>query len=355
MASAPLTATIPPPRAEAPVPDDRSARLRSLVIARDGAPVAREMPAPARRRDRRGWLLGAGLLAQTGVIVWLMFGNSPPAAAPAPAAIAVRSTAAGAPAPAAALEAQGFVQATRRATISTRVAGVVTAVEVDAGDRVAKGQVLGHLDDSLARREVEVAETQLLGIIARVKNAQKQLLHAQHELEREQAVFEKRFSTAARLEVKQSAVETAETLLEVARDEMAVQRLQIQQQMTMLQNYTLRAPFAGIVVEKNAQVGELLAPAGASGGFTRTGLLTIVDMASLEIVVDVSEQMLRRVRIGQPVNIRLYAFSDLTLKGEVARIMPSADRAKGTLQVRIAIKDPDPRVLPDMGARVAFL
>ena len=131
--------------------------------------------------------------------------------------------------------------------------------------------------------------------------------------------------------------------------------MRVQQQRSLLANYTIRAPFAGIVVERNSQVGELVAPMSAGGSFTRTGICTIVDMDSLVLVVDVGEQQIQSVKVGQAVNFRLYSDERVQMQGRVQRVVPSADRAKGTLQVRITISGKDSRVLPGMRANVNFI
>ena len=336
---------------------DRVARLRSLAIDRETPTSGAPAPANANRK----WLFAIigiqaaliGGLALGGAVA--IPGLSQPAAAVAAVRVPARAPAATVVAPGVQFEAQGFVTATRRATVSTQVAGIVTSVRVEAGDRVTRGQVLGTLDADLAYRDLELAERQVDVLQARLRSADAQTRQADAELQRETPLFEKQFSTRARHMQLQTATEVAFAARDSARADLSVAALQVRQQRSMVGNYTIRAPFAGIVTEKNAQPGELIAPSGAGGGFTRTGLCTIVDMDSLEVLVDVNEQLVTRVRAGQPVSISLYAYPQAKFAGRIGRIMPSADRAKGTLQVRIVIDRPDPRILPDMGARVAFL
>jgi HlyD family secretion protein len=345
---------------------ERVARVRSLAIAGEdrGPGTAGRDGADGGRRGRR--LLVAVIAAQALGLAWLaaerlggqggMLAPLHAAAAAAPAApqalAALPAAAGGAPVR---FEAQGFVVATRRATVSTRVAGIVTTLPVEVGDRVHKSQVLGTLDVDLAERELLLAQKQLKALEAHVRSAEASQRQAAAELEQEQSLQERRFSSAARVLQKRTGADVAGATLDNARADLAVGTLQVQQQRSLLSNYTIRAPFAGIVSEKNAQPGELIAPSGAGGGFTRTGLCTIVDTDSLEVQVDVSEQLVNRVREGQPVQFVLYAYEDKVLRGRVARVMPSADRAKGTLQVRVAILDRDPRILPDMRVRLDFL
>ena len=335
---------------------DRLARLRSLAIARDSTAVGAPLvPAPTSERSvpRNRWLIGIVAVQAVAIGGLIVHGNQIGAT---PAAAAARATSA--PATAAGVgqfDAQGFITATRRATVSTRVAGIVTSVPVEAGDHVVRGQIVGTLDADLANRDLLLAERQVAVVAARLRSAEAQGRQATAEVAREQPLFEKQFSTRAHHLALQTSAEVATAAQDSARADLAVAELQVAQQRSLLGNYTIKAPFAGIVIEKNAQPGELIAPSGAVGGFTRTGLCTIVDMDSLEAIVDVNEQLITRVRVGQPVKLSLYAHPDATFAARVARIMPSADRAKGTLQVRINIDRPDGRILPDMGARVTFL
>jgi RND family efflux transporter MFP subunit len=334
---------------------ERAEKIRSLSIT----PVTETPSAPA----RTGWRkLAVAMLVGVPAIAAAYYAGSVQAPVQQPAPVAVKPTATAVAATDAApvakgvrFEAQGFVTATRHATVSTRVAGIVRAVNVEAGDRVVQGQVLGVLDADLARRELELAEGHVTVLEARVRSAEAQLRQAERDAEQEQQLFARQFSSQARSQQKQTAAEVAAAAVQSARADLKVAKVQVEQTRSMLSNYTIRAPFAGIVTEKNAQPGELIAPSGAGGGFTRTGLCTIVDTNSLEVVVDVSEQLVTQVVPGQPVQLTLYAYQGKNIRGQVSRIMPSADRAKGTLQVRLAIIDKDARILPDMRARVAFL
>lgn len=347
---------------------DRADKIRSLAIGQaergQGVPEGRSRV----RTLAGGALLAAALAAawyagQHGASTGTGAANTPapPAAAQGGAnGSAVPGGPAAHPSAASAragvkFEAQGFVTATRHATVSTRVAGIVRSVNVEAGDRVKEGQILGTLDADLAQRELQLAEGQVQVLASRVTSAEAQLRQARSDLAQEEQLYQQKFSSSARLTARQTAADIAQAAVQSARSDLEVARLQVQQQRSMLSNYTIRAPFAGIVTEKNAQMGELIAPSGAGGGFTRTGLCTIVDTNSLEVVVDVSEQLVTQVKPGQPAELTLYAYEGTVIKGQVSRIMPSADRAKGTLQVRLSILDKDPRILPDMRARVSFL
>lgn len=343
-------------------------RLLNLTAA-EPAPIAnlakrRKEPTQAGKGSRK-WLICAILLAQTGALGWLLYDRA--GATGAEPVTVSRSAGQDTRAPGTTLpasvagssgvefEAQGFTVATRRATVSARVAGIVTAVNIDVGDRVAKGQILGRLDSSYAEHDLRMAEQRRQSLGAQIRIAQASLVQSSGALQRTQALFDRGFSTRADLERVAAEYRVATAQLDNQRSEQAGAGIQIDQLRGVVGNYTIRAPFAGIVIEKNAQQGELLAPTGAGGGFTRTGFATIIDMNSLEIVVDVGEQFVSRVTSGQAVDVGFYAIPDLTIRGRVSQVMPSADRAKGTVQVRIKLETTDPRVLPDMGTKVMFL
>lgn len=255
----------------------------------------------------------------------------------------------------ASLVAQGYIVAKRRATVSSRQLGVIEAIYVDEGDFVTKGQVLGQLDRRDGSLALRAVEAELRTLQAATRSARAQLERERSDLARRSALFDRGFVSKAdneaartRFEVGQADVASALAREQNAREQIARARLQIN-------DLSIRAPFSGIVIERNAQPGEVLAPSGAGGGFTRTGLCTIVDMSSRQIVVDVSEQMIARVRSGQRVEAELPAYPDLDVSGRVAQITPSADRGRGTVRVRIDLLTTDLRILPDMAAKVRFL
>ncbi|WP_326542874.1 efflux RND transporter periplasmic adaptor subunit [Pseudorhodoferax sp.] len=252
-------------------------------------------------------------------------------------------------------EASGFISATRTATVSARTMGQVAEVLVDEGARVRRGQVLARLADQQARTELGLAEAQLAATRARAKAAQAQWHDAQREQAREQSLRDQGFTSDARLGKAVTTTEVAHSALAAARADAALAALQVQRQAQALDDFTVRAPFDGVVLARNAQVGEIVAPGSAGGGYTRTGIYTIVDMQSLEIIVDVNEDMLRSVEPGRQVRAELYSHKGWQLAGEVLRIMPNADRAKSTVRVRIRLLENDPRILPDMAVKVVFL
>ncbi|MDH3254064.1 MAG: efflux RND transporter periplasmic adaptor subunit [Acidobacteriota bacterium] len=251
------------------------------------------------------------------------------------------------------LNASGYVTARRQATVSSKVTGKVLEVLIEEGMQVRVGQVLARLDNSNAMASVRLSEAQLGAARTeleetRVRRAEAQLdldrmtklvadrVASQAELDRAQAEVD---SLSARLESQQQAVGVAERALAVARQS--------------VDDTVIRAPFDGIVVAKNAQPGEMISPM-SSGGFTRTGIGTIVDMSSLEIEVDVNEAYINRVTAGQRVEATLDAYTDWKIPSQVIAIIPTADRQTATVKVRIGFDELDPRILPDMGIRVAF-
>ncbi|GAB3012433.1 efflux RND transporter periplasmic adaptor subunit [Bowmanella dokdonensis] len=253
------------------------------------------------------------------------------------------------------LEAQGFVTATRVATVSSRVMGVVRDVLVEEGDRVVSGQTLARLDDRQAQLALGLAASSLEAIQARIKTAEVDLKEKNLDFQRETNLLDKGFVSEITVNKTRNQVERYEASLEQLQADLQVARLQVRQQETQLDDHVIKAPFAGIVVDTSAQAGEVIAPSAAGGGFTRTGICTIVDMSSLEVMVEINEQMISQIEGGQPVQIQPLAYRDILLAGQVDKILPRVNLAKGTVEVRIRMHDLDPRILPDMGVRVAFL
>ncbi len=225
------------------------------------------------------------------------------------------------------LDASGYVVARRRATVSSKMTGKVLKVFIEEGMYVEEGQILAQLDDSTMKADLNYSQSQLNEAI-RIFNRTKEL--AKDEL-----------ASQASLDAARASVEGLEALNAV--------RKQVVQDMKIL------APFSGVVVYKAAQPGEMISPVSAGGGFTNTGICTIVDMDSLEVEVDVNEAFINRVKPGQPVITNLNAYPKWDIPSEVIAIIPTADRNKATVKVRIALLERDERVLPDMGSRVSFL
>ena len=317
--------------------EDKSDLLRSLRIDRSQD-----------EDDSSGWrtppvaliAIAAACLLGGVTIGWLA--KPAPKAAPAPA-----ETAESAPGPARAgsavggLTASGYVVARARATIAAEVTGRVVEVRVEEGQAVRKGQVLAILDGSIARADAATART-------RVAVAQAEYGEAQRALERAQSLSKSGFVSSANLRTAQARTESAAAQLNAARSD--ANRSAVQ-----LSKYEIRAPFSGIVIDKAAQAGEIISPLSAGGGFTRTGICTIVDMDSIEIEVDVNEAYIGRVSANQKVEAVLDAYPDTVLPGHVIATIPTASRDKATVRVRIAFDARDPRILPDMAIKVTFL
>ncbi|HUL32497.1 MAG TPA: efflux RND transporter periplasmic adaptor subunit [Candidatus Eisenbacteria bacterium] len=263
------------------------------------------------------------------------------------------------------LNASGYVTPRRRATIAAKITGRVTSVLFDEGTRVKEGQLLATLDDSDARRALDAAKADRDASQAAIADFQVQLRNAELELHRTQQLVKDGVSTQQALD---SAVMSADSLrakIELAKQQVVAADARIREQQQAVDNCTIRAPYAGIVVSKDAQVGEMVSPVSAGGGFTRTGIATIVDLHSNEIEVDVSESYIARVQPDQPVTAVLDAYPDWQIPAKVRTVIPTADRQKATVKVRISFTGPghkklidpatEPRILPDMGVKVTFL
>jgi RND family efflux transporter MFP subunit len=280
---------------------------------------------------------------------WLQF------AAPAVRTAAVVAAGAGAAPAGAVLQATGYVTARRRATVSTQITGTLTQVLFEEGDRVAAGQVLARLDDAQLRAALKAAQANVQSTQAQVTLAQVQLEQAQADARRSDELVASGMTTHQLAEQARSNVNTlAATLVSRQRLVEAAQAQLAEAQVNV--DYTVvRAPFAGVIIDKAAQVGEIVSPLSAGGGFTRTGVGTIVDMDSLEVEVDVNEASIAQVRAGMPCEAVLDAYPDWHIPAHVIAVIPDADRGKATVRVRVALEQKDARVVPDIGVRVSFL
>jgi RND family efflux transporter MFP subunit len=258
-------------------------------------------------------------------------------------------------APGAILNASGYVVARREATVSSKFTGKVMDVLIEEGHPVKAGQVLAHLDDTQARAALALADAQLAAARKGVAEDEAKLAQADLDLHRRQALLKEQVVGKAEVDDAQSLVDSTNARIEYAKQQITVAEREVEMQKTNLDDTTIRAPFAGMVISKDAQPGEMISPVSAGGGFTRTGIGTIVDMASLEIEVDVSEAYINRVKDGQKVEATLDAYPDWQIPAHVITTIPSADRQKATVKVRIAFEHLDPRILPDMGVKVSFL
>jgi RND family efflux transporter MFP subunit len=253
------------------------------------------------------------------------------------------------------LNASGYVTARRRATVSSKVTGKVTQIFIEEGQAVKAGQVLATLDDSQARAALALAEAQLAAARKSFAEDQARLKEAELNLQRRQRLLEEGVIGRAELDSAQAEVDSLRARIAYAQEQIGVAESQVTLRRTDLADTVVRAPFSGVAISKDAQPGEMISPVSAGGGFTRTGIGTIVDMSSLEIEVDVNESFINRVRPGQKVEAVLDAYPDWRIPAKVITTVPTADRQKATVRVRIAFDDLDPRILPDMGVKVSFL
>ena len=258
-------------------------------------------------------------------------------------------------APGAVLNASGYIVARRRATVSSKVTGKVIDVLIEEGHPVRAGQILAHLDDTQPRASLALAEAQLAASRKAAAEDQARLQQAELTLQRRQALLKEGVVGKAELDDVQSNVDSLKARIAYTEQQIGVAESQVTLQKTMLTDSVVRAPFAGVVISKDAQPGEMISPVSAGGGFTRTGIGTIVDMSSLEIEVDVNETYINRVTSGMRVEATLDAYPDWRIPSHVITTIPSADRQKATVKVRIGIDKLDPRILPDMGVKVSFL
>jgi RND family efflux transporter MFP subunit len=332
--------------------------------------------------SRRGMWIGLLILVVLVAAGWAW--STRAAAVPVKVAAVVAQSGGGA-APGAVLNASGYVTARRRATVSSKVTGKVLEVFVEEGKAVQKGQVLAKLDDSQARASLAVAQAQLETARRGAAEDEARLREAELTLARREQLVKEQVISKAELDAARAEVESLRARIAVAQQQINVADSQVKQRRTDLADMEVRAPFDGIAVSKDAQPGEMISPVSAGGGFTRSGIGTIVDMSSLEIEVDVSESYINRVHPGQPVEAVLDAYPDWRIPAHVITTVPTADRQKATVRVRIGFEPStpqqsqggrdqnrgtagsgsprsqsggeqlDPRILPDMGVKVSFL
>jgi HlyD family secretion protein len=253
------------------------------------------------------------------------------------------------------LNASGYVTARRRATISSKVTGKVIEVNVEEGMAVREGQVLARLDDSSLQAALRLYRAQLEAAKRQIPESEVRLAQARVMLQRQERLRSEGLNTPNDIDNAKAEVDSLIARIASAQEQVKVAESQIAMQQTAIEDTVIRAPFSGVAISKDAQAGEMVSPVSAGGGFTRTGISTIVDMRSLEIEVDVNESYINRVRSGQPVTAVLDAYPDWQIPANVITLVPTADRQKATVLVRIGFKQLDPRILPDMGVKVTFL
>lgn len=252
------------------------------------------------------------------------------------------------------LNASGYVTARREATVSSKVTGKVVEVLVEEGMRVEAGQILAKLDAANVERSLHLAEAQLELARKQIGETAASLVQAEREYTRLKALIAQTAASQVELDRAETEVKALRARLERQQADISVSEFQVALWQQQIDDTIIRAPFAGIVTSKNAQPGEMISPTSAGGGFTRTGICTIVDISSLEIEVDVSESYINRVQSGQPVEATLDSYPNWRIPAKVIAIIPTADRQKATVKVRVGFEKLDPRILPDMSVKVAF-
>jgi RND family efflux transporter MFP subunit len=253
------------------------------------------------------------------------------------------------------LNASGYVTARRRATVSSKITGKVIEVNVEEGMMVKEGQVLARLDASGPRAALALAEAQAEAARRGLRENEVRLEQARLAERRVTQLLTDRIVSQSQVDQAKADADSIEAHIAALREQISVTERQIQVEQAELSNYVIRAPFGGVAVSKDAQPGEMVSPVSAGGGFTRTGICTIVDMNSLEIEVDVNESYISRVKPGQEVVAVLDAYPDWMIPSRVITTVPTADRQKATVLVRIGFNELDPRILPDMAIKVSFL
>jgi RND family efflux transporter MFP subunit len=297
------------------------------------------------------WAIGAAtvVLSVAGALWWFL-GAGTTTVQTAPAMAAGASTSAST-----VLQATGYVTAQRQATVSTQITGTLVQVLFEEGDQVKKGQIIARLEDSALRAGLNVARANGQTSQAQIATAQAQLAQAEADARRQTELAASGMVSKQAAEQARTAVATYAAQLEARKRESDAARAQLAAAQVNFDYSMVRAPFSGVVTVKAAQVGEIVSPLSAGGGFTRTGVCTIVDMDSLEVDVDVSEAYIGQVKPGMPAESVLDAYPDWKIPSHVIAIVPAADRGKATIKVRVALDQKDARLVPDIGVRVSFL
>jgi HlyD family secretion protein len=334
--------------------NEKLAMLRAL----GGTEPPKANTSPPPQPPRKTWLLVVVLVLVAAGAVWALLGSgtpagkNPPAKAASAAPTEPAATTAATPA---GLTATGYVVARRVATVAAEVTGTVTDVYIEEGKEVKAGDIVAKLDATVATTERNLAQAQLAQANATVRSLQAQLSEAYRvtarykKLKATGAVSEARYTDAA------SRSESLNAQLAQSKSAVDATTQEVQRREDLLAKHILRAPFDGMVTSKNAQPGEIISPMSAGGGFTRTGICTIVDMNSLEVEVDVNEASISRVTPGSEAVAILDAYPNVRMPAYVIAIIPTANRDKATIKVRVGFKERDPRILPEMAARVVFL
>jgi len=324
--------------------NDKSALLHQLRIERDSPPPP--------GKGRLLAIAAAVLLAMAAAAAWIWLR---PAAIPVHVVAAQPSSQGAAAGAASILDASGYVVARREAAVASKITGKMVELDIEEGDRVKAGQVIARLDDTNISASLNATRAQVEFAKAGLSETQVNLANAQRDYERQTSLIKGHYVSQSALDNSRTAMEALTAQLATQRRNVEVARRNVEVAERNLDDTIVRVPFDGVVIAKSAQVGEIVSPLSAGGGFTRTGIGTIVDMNSLEVEVDVNEAYINRVQPNQPVSSVLNAYPDWTIPSHVIAIIPTADRAKATVKVRIGLDVKDNRIVPDMGVRVSFL
>ncbi len=329
--------------------NDQSALLNQLRIDRSAEP-------PPGQGGWIKWLVLGGVLLLLAALAgwWLSRPSGVPVKETTAQAIKTAGGSAGA-AGGSLLDASGYVVARRQATVSAKITDKVVQVLIEEGQHVKAGQVVGLLDDTNIRAAFDQSQAQLRYARDAEAQVQVQFANAERNYKRVQGLVAQHFVSESDLDTARTNYENLKAQLVTSASNVKVAQQAVEVAQRNLDDTVVRAPFDGVVTTKDAQPGEIVSPISAGGGFTRTGMGTIVDMDSLEVEVDVNESFINRVHADQPATVRLNAYTDWEIPAYVIAVIPTADRSKATVKVRVGFKLKDPRILPEMGARVAFL
>lgn len=309
-------------------------------------------PEPPRNSGQGGlykWFIAAVLILAAVAATYALFRDNA-IAVETVTAVATSSSGGGA-----VLNASGYVVARRQATVSAKVTGKVAEVLIEEGMEVKEGQLLARLDDQTTRPQLDLAERQLDAATKNLEEVAVRLAEAERNLRRTQQLRADKLVSEQALDAAEAEVGALKARLAALQSEVKVAQSSVRVRAQDIDDLLVRSPFDGVVVSKDAQPGEMISPISAGGGFTRTGIATVVDMDSREIEVDVNEAFINRVKADQPAEAVLDAYPDWTIPCHVINIVPTADRQKATVRVRIGFDQLDPRILPDMGVKVSFL
>jgi RND family efflux transporter MFP subunit len=325
--------------------DDKTALLNQLRIDRgsDGAPAGKTAL----------WVSVAAVIAiAAAASLWWW---SRPSGVPVKIATATAVADTGAMGAGSVLDASGYVVARRQATVASKITDKMVELHIEEGDHVKEGQIIARLDDTNIRASLNAARAQLEYAKAGLAETEVNLANARRDYDRQKSLVKGHFVSQAAVDNSQTAADALIAQLATQKGNVEVTERNVEVAQRNLDDTVVRAPFDGVVTVKAAQPGEIVSPMSAGGGFTRTGIGTIVDMDSIEFQIDVNENFINRVQPEQKITAKLNAYPDWQIPGHVIAIIPTADRSKGTVTVRIAIDAKDPRILPEMGVRVSFL